>query len=674
MTRTAMNLPMKTVALALWATAGCYSGFGADADADGGSTAPGADGGASGEDGAPPGDDDGGHSGPCPSAAPASGQFNYGEALQKSLFFYEAQRAGPLPAHNRVSWRGDAALADGSDVGEDLSGGWFDAGDHVKFGFPIAASATMLAWGVVEYRDAYQQSCQLGHALANLRWVSDYFIRAHSAPDVLYGQVGAGSDDHAWWGPAEVMQMERPAYKVDASCPGSDLAGETSAALAAASIAFRPVDPGYADELLDHATTLFAFADTHRGKYSDCITDARAFYNSWSGYADELAWAAAWLYRATDDSAYLARAEALYAALSPDFRWTHAWDDKSYGTAVLLAQLTAGAATYQRDSQRLLDFWTVGDGDSRVTYTPGGLAWLDQWGALRYAANTAFLALVYSATLSDAELKTRYHDFAVAQIDYILGDNPRAGSYVVGFGDNPPRNPHHRTAHGSYTNSIQSPALNRHVLYGALVGGPGADDAWSDDRGDYVKNEVATDYNAAFTGALAGLYQEYGGIPLAAFPPAEVPDGPEIFVAAAVNSTGSNYTEIKAVLSNQSAWPARIGNALSFRYYLTLEEGITAADVTVTSGYSQCPTPPTLEHDQGQRYYIAIDCSGTAIYPGGQSEHKKEIQFRISSAGAWDPDNDWSYAGVPADPGAPPQVAAHIPVYEDGVLVHGDAP
>ena len=91
--------------------------------------------------------------------------FNYGEALQKSLFFYEAQRSGDLPTTNRINWRGDSAMQDGSDVGLDLTGGWYDAGDHVKFGLPMAASATMLAWGIVDYRDAYVQTGQLATAL-----------------------------------------------------------------------------------------------------------------------------------------------------------------------------------------------------------------------------------------------------------------------------------------------------------------------------------------------------------------------------------------------------------------------------------------------------------------------------------------------------------------------------
>ena len=56
--------------------------------------------------------------------------------------------------------------------------------------------------------------------------------------------------------------------------------------MAASSMVFRPTDPGYADTLLMHAQQLYAFADQFRGKYSDCITDARNFYNSWSGFND----------------------------------------------------------------------------------------------------------------------------------------------------------------------------------------------------------------------------------------------------------------------------------------------------------------------------------------------------------------------------------------------------
>ena len=200
----------------------------------------------------------------APSGAAAAPTYNYGEALQKSLFFYEAQVAGRKPAWNRVSWRGDSALTDGADVGLDLTGGWFDAGDHVKFGLPMAFTTTMLAWGAVENRAAYAGNGQLTHLLNNLRVPNDYFIKAHPSANVLYGQVGKGDDDHKWWGPAEVMPMARPAYRIDATCGGSELAAETAAAMAASSMVLRPTAPGYAETLLTHANQLYTFADTVR--------------------------------------------------------------------------------------------------------------------------------------------------------------------------------------------------------------------------------------------------------------------------------------------------------------------------------------------------------------------------------------------------------------------------
>jgi endoglucanase len=586
-------------------------------------------------------------------ATPAAAQqtFNYGEALQKSIWFYEAQVAGPKPSWNRVSWRGNSAMSDGQDVGLNLAGGWFDAGDHVKFGFPLASAATMLAWGAVEYRSAYTSSGQLTHLLNNLRVVNDYFIRAHPQPNVLYGQVGAGGADHQWWGPAEVMPMARPAMRIHAGCGGSDLAAETAAAMAAASMVFRPTDAAYANTLVTHAEQLYAFADTVRRPYHECITDASSFYRSWSGFNDELVWGAIWLHRATGSASYLAKAEQYYNNLSNEnqtttksFRWTHDWDDKAYGSYVLLAILT-GNQRYIDDANRWLDFWTVGVNGQRVTYSPGGQAWLAQWGSLRYAANTAWIALRYSDWLTDATRKTRYHDFGVRQINYILGQNPRNASYMIGFGANSPRNPHHRTAHGSWTDNINEPATSRHVLYGALVGGPSsANDQYTDNRSDFVMNEVANDYNAGLTSALVRMYAEFGGTPLANFPPAETPDGPEIYVESGLNTAnGTNFTETRSFVYNRSAWPARALTDGAFRYYFTLDGATTPSQISLTTAHNQCSAPTGPVQHSGNVYYVQVSCAGQNIAPAGQSPWRREVQFRITSAGSWDPTNDWSY-------------------------------
>ncbi len=439
---------------------------------------------------------------------PGSGQFAYGEALQKSFLFFEANRSGSLPDDSRLEWRSDSALQDGSDVGLDLTGGYYDAGDHVKFGFPMAATTTMLSWGVEEYGDAYSRSGQLDEALEAIKWSTDYMLKAHVTDEngtkEYWGQVGHSWTDHSVWDSAENMTMERPAYKIDRENPGSDLAAETAAALAAASIIFRPSNPAYADTLLENAQQLYDFAEQYQGKYSDSITDAQAWYYS-NEFVDELAWGATWLYKATENSDYLNKAENYYDGLGG---WTYNWNDKSYGTGVLLAQETNNSQ-YRNDVEQWLDQWINGEGS--VKRTAGGLAWLSEWGSLRYAANTAFLAGVYNDTVRE---DARYDKFVTEQIDYILGDNPRNASYMVGFGNNYPQQPHHRSASG--VKEVTNPESNKHILYGALVGGPASTDDfdYNDRRDDYISNEVATDYNAAFTGALARMYDVYGGDPL----------------------------------------------------------------------------------------------------------------------------------------------------------------
>jgi endoglucanase len=138
------------------------------------------------------------------------------------------------------------------------------------------------------------------------------------------------------------MTMARPAFKIDARNPGSDLAGEAAAALAASSVLFASEDAAYTQRLLAHAKTLFDFADRYRGTYTDAIPSARAFYSSHSGFYDDLVWSATWLYRATGETEYLRKAESLYAGYLANaaMHWTHSWDDKSYGATILLAKLT----------------------------------------------------------------------------------------------------------------------------------------------------------------------------------------------------------------------------------------------------------------------------------------------------------------------------------------------
>lgn len=72
--------------------------------------------------------------------------------------------------------------------------------------------------------------------------------------------------------------MSRPAYKIDEEHPGSDLSGETAAALSAVSLVFQNVDPEYAAVCLKHAKQLYNFATTYRGLYHEAIKGAAQYY------------------------------------------------------------------------------------------------------------------------------------------------------------------------------------------------------------------------------------------------------------------------------------------------------------------------------------------------------------------------------------------------------------
>jgi len=424
--------------------------------------------------------------------------YNYNEVLRQSILFYEAQRSGQLPSNNRIPYRGNSAMNDRGINNENLVGGWYDAGDFMKFGLPMAMSTHTLLWGAIEWRASYSGANELTNFQNSIKWPLDYFIKCHVATNQFYGQVGRGDLDHAYWGRPEEMTMQRPSYRLTTSAPGSDLAADTAAAFAAGYMFFQSTDSTYAFTLLDHARRLYDFAWNNRGLYHNSITDAGNYYKS-SSFNDELALAGAWLYRATGEQVYLTR--ALQFASTSGAQWAYDWDNKMVAAQVLL--FISGQTQFRAPIESFLRSYFPG---GSVTYTPKGLAWRAQWGSLRYACNAAFIALVARKyNILAAESLT----FARNQMQYALGSTGR--SFVCGYGTNPPVRPHH--ASSSCRNlpatcnwndySLSTP--NPQTLWGALVGGPDARDNYVDSRQDYVANEVTCDYNAGFQSAAAGM-------------------------------------------------------------------------------------------------------------------------------------------------------------------------
>ncbi|KAM1520449.1 hypothetical protein ACFX10_010838 [Malus domestica] len=456
---------------------------------------------------------------------------DYHAAVTKSLLYFEGQRSGKLPEDNklqRVQWRGDSALQDGADAGIDLVGGYYDAGDNLKLGFPMAFTITMLSWSTIEMVSQLQAKQELTNALLAIKWGTDYLIKAHPQPDVLYAQVGQSNSDHGCWQRPEDMTTPRTSFKIDAQHPGSDLAAETAAAFAAASMAFKNSDSQYSSTLLMHAKQLFDFARDHPGLYQDSIPYAGKSYSS-SGYHDEMLWAAAWLHRATNEKPYLD-----YVEQAQDIggtRYAFSWDDKYLGAQLLVAMLVlegkvdnAGKWAEYRSHAEEFICSCIQKGSTNRKRTPGGLLSFAQWDNIQCVATATFATIVYSnylaaknASLNCAVGNTNPFDlvaFVKAQVDYILGSNPKNMSYMVGYGANYPKRIHHRgasiisikqdptpvTCGGGYT-WCHSNAPNPNVLDGAVVG-PDKNDGFSDDRGNFQLGEPTT-YNI---GPLVGVF------------------------------------------------------------------------------------------------------------------------------------------------------------------------
>ena len=146
------------------------------------------------------------------------------------------------------------------------------AGDHVKFGFPMAGAMTQVAWGGISFQAGFEAAGQMDYLKSTLKWGTDYFIAAHTSSSSFVGQVGDGYADHGVWTRPEDLNMARPSFSM--TC-GSDLAGETAAALAASSVVYRNMgDEALADEALSHARELFDFATGCRDVYTSQIPAA----------------------------------------------------------------------------------------------------------------------------------------------------------------------------------------------------------------------------------------------------------------------------------------------------------------------------------------------------------------------------------------------------------------
>ena len=328
---------------------------------------------------------------------------DYADAQSRRLTFWQYNYCG---TGQTASWRGNCHTTDS------IVGGYHDAGDHVKFGHPLAFALTTMCWANYEY------GLSAGTAIS--RGLS--YINSCGTTNFTY-QIGDGGCDHGYWGSPESQTGCRTTYTTSqASCV---MAGSAAAEAAA-------VASGNGGDI-NRAKSLLAAAES--AKSDSGYTAASGFYTS-SHFYDEMCWASVWIYLATNDATYLTKAKTYLANTNylDDFHWTHCWDDAKFGALLKLAQIT-GNTQYITLVERQLDWWLQGGG---INYTSGGLPWLDQWGCLRYATMQAFMASLWADTsnVGTASKKAGYQTFAQNVMNYTLGSNPRNASYVIGYGSN----------------------------------------------------------------------------------------------------------------------------------------------------------------------------------------------------------------------------------------------
>ena len=659
---------------------------------------------------------------------------NFAKALQYSQYFYDANMCGTEVENNtQFKWRGNCHTYDAQlpldtdntnlsadfiskyksvldpdgDGCVDVSGGFHDAGDHVEFGMPEAYAGSTLGWGYYEFRDAYEKTGQNTHIETILRYFNDYFMKTtfrDSSGEVIAFcyQVGEGEIDHAYWNAPENDSMKRKGFFLTAEKPQTDYVAATAASLAAGYLNFKDTDKEYADKCLDYAEALYKFAMTNTKELSDNEDGPREFYRS-SKWEDDYCWAGMWLYKATKNKTYLD--EAL-GVLGNDYyappTYVHCWNDVWTGAICLIAEcndednyvINRYMELSGKNSYEITDFWSQIEKQTKNcmsgglgTLSPEKYFFLSKWGSARYNTAAQLAALVYDKYNNNGK-PSEYSEWAKSQMEYLLGKNTANKAYVVGYNENAVKYPHHRASSG--LSKCEDTSEQKHVLYGALVGGPDASDKHVDVTADYIYNEVTIDYNAAFVGACAGLYEFFGDESMTVtpdFPPPDKNSGGESggnnywvegFYTEQIQTGGIGCTEVTMYVCTDSV---KARKDLSVRFYFSAAGMSSVSAMQIKELYDQAEvedgadgvlTGPTLYKDD--IYYIEVKWDGYAI-----ANSNKKYQFQIGSwSTPWDSSDDWSMQGLLKVESnfytGSPEKAGNICVYSDDVLVGGTEP
>ncbi len=659
--------------------------------------------------------------------------FNYAEALQKSIYFYDGEWCGPEAQNTRLEWRGachekdthipltntnlskafieknKSILDPDGDGAVDVHGGYHDAGDHVRFGLPQSYATGTLGWGFLEFRDAFQKIGEEQHMLDVLRFATDTYLRCTFMDKgevvAFCYMVGEGDLDHSFWGPPELYpdSIPRPCDFATSEYYGSDVCASTAASLCTSYMIWKDSEPEYAEKCLTYAKALYEFAKKYRG----CATED-GYYNSVYD-EDELSWAAVWLYKCTGEISYIreidaAGSDGIYTGYMKKIVrdnnnntwqniWVHSWDVVWGGVFLMLNSLFPENERFEYFARWNIEYLSGGyikhedpkDG-TYIEVSPAKYAMINGWGSARYNTAAQLCGLVYMKYHPEKKI---FGEWAKTQMHYLMGRNPMGYSYIVGYGHEKglpyARHVHHRAAHGSKTLNMDDPPEHRHILWGALAGGPTLEDYHEDVTTNFVLNEVTVDFNAAFVGALAGFYHFYGEAegqePIPNFPPKEDKFDP-YYCEARVDRESNQFSQTVLRIHNESSQPPHFETSMKARYFFNISEllecGQKIEDVEFSIAYDEqislqdtpIKTTGPIKWDDMGTYYYEFDWTGSKVYGD------RDVQFSLTNKmdpnylTHWDSSNDWSRKDLTKEFA----LTKYVPVYMDGKLAYGEEP
>ena len=364
------------------------------------------------------------------------------------------------PGDKKVECAPDAHCDDVLDV----SGGWYDAGDHGKYvvngGIAVWTlmnlyeRAKYLGTSVADFGDGKMNIPENHNGMPDLldeaRWELDFLMKMQ-VPEgkPLSGMVHHKIHDREWTGLATrpdqdpIVRYLRPV----------STAATLNLAATAAQCAriWRGIDAAFSARCLAAAERAWAAAVANPALYASAADGTGGGAYDDDDVSDEFYWAACELYLTTKKDAYKEffvksphrdprAAGNDTAALEPTWRQVAILGTISLGvvpSGVATAELSQARKTVVTAGAAFAD--NVEKEGYRVGFRPDASGKYP-WGSNSNILNDALLmALAYDFTK-----EARYLDAVEDSLSYILGRNPMDQSYVTGYGFRPLSNPHHR--------------------------------------------------------------------------------------------------------------------------------------------------------------------------------------------------------------------------------------